>query len=34
LRLFEHLGIVPIMLEKIGADEYKLRTGLRFRVVK
>jgi dihydrofolate reductase len=34
LRLFEHLGVEPIELEKIEVTEGAVRTSLKFRVVK
>ena len=34
LRLFEHLGVDPIDLEKIDVIENGARTGLRFRVLR
>jgi dihydrofolate reductase len=34
LRMFEHLGVEPIELEKIEVTEGSMRTSLKFRVVK
>lgn len=34
LRLFEHLGVDPIRLEKIRVTDTHLRTDLRYRVIK